>query len=535
MPPSSPAPGADRPALLVLGATVVAVVAFGGVVFDGLVTGRLPLVGAPGGEVWGHAWVQWWHADALPGWPDGPGQWITGARDWPVIDPLPTLLAALVGRVAGPILAYDFVVLLGILGAFVGGALLARSQRGDPLVGGLALALAPSFLGSVASGLTEDLALGLAAVGLGWVGHADWRRAAGAGVCLGLLTACGLVLAWAAAVAAVGLGLWSLWRSRERRSVALGLAGGGLLAGVLAVPTAWMHADRLGGAGHRLGAFVPRMEPLWRLNPWKGADLASFVVPGRVDPADALVRMHPGYLGLSLLALAAVAGRSRWWVVVVAFVLVAPGAHLSFAGTPLGVDNPAAALLAGLPFGSLINHHGRLLLIVAVALAALSARGARLLQDRHGSRARWLVLAVVAVDLALLGPVGAPLPTASAEPLAVYTLPDFPAPGDRPLLQLPAAGPGIHFQRPLLDQAVHRHRLVLDPNRPGLPPSLARSDSGRFLSALAAPDGPPVPARFEWPASIGHIVVSEPYVDGVAAVLGPPTLTAADSALWTAP
>jgi len=245
--------------------------------------------------------------------------------------------------------------------------------------------------------------------------------------------------------------------------------------------------------------------------------------------------MHPGYLGLSLVVLGLLAGRSRWWLVLLGAVLVAPGTHLSWMGQPLGMEGPAVAL-GWLPFGELINHHGRLLMLGAVALSVLAARGARQVTRRWGRPwGRGAVLAVVVVDLALLGPVPTPLPTADARPLGVYTLPDFAALPEGAVLQLPAAGPGIHFQRPLYDQRIHQRPLLLDPNRPGLPPAYSRTDSGRFLASLVAPDSAPAPSAVEWPAGVALLVVSEPYVDRVADAFGPPSLRAEDSAVWTSP
>ena len=519
----------------VLGAACAATLVCGNVLLASIFDGSLPLVGTAGGEVWGHAWVQWWHADALPAWPGGPGDWVTGARDWPVIDPLPTALGALLGAILGTIAGYDLVVVLAVAGAFIGGAVLARDEGGDPWVGGTALALAPAWLGSVASGLTEDLAVGVAAVALGWVGSTRPRRALAAGACLGLLTACGLVLAWATGLTAVALGIGMWVRSDHRRRTAVGLASGAVVAVGLAVPTVALHADRLTGTGHRLGRFVPRPEPLWRLNPWKGVDLASFWVPGPVDPGDALVRMHPGYLGLSLVALGLVGGRSRWWWVLAAAMAVAPGPHLSLLGTPTGWSNPAVELLGLLPFGGLLNHHGRLLIIGSIALAVLAARGARRIGTRFGRRGLLLVWVGVVVDLALASPVGAPLPVADASPLGVYLEPAFSALPAGPVLQLPAAGPGVHFQRPLLDQRTHRRPLLLDPNRPGLPPALARSATGRFLASLAAPSPAPAPESFEWPAGVAVLVVESRFVDRVQATLGAPAVRAPDSAAWAAP
>lgn len=512
-------------------ATIAAGAAVTALVGAGLLFAPGHLLGAPGGEVWGHAWVQWWHSEAWPQWPAGPEHWLVGSRDWPVIDPLPTFLAAAVGRLTGPITAYNFTVLVGVFVAFLGGAALARRHRGDPIVGGLALALAPSFLGSVASGLTEDLAVGLAALALGFVGRPGWRAGLLSGLCLGVVASCGLVLAWAVGLCAVGLGIAALVLDGKRREVVVSLGVGAAVSGALAVPLAWLQGARLGGEGHRTGDFVARVEPLWRLNPWRGADLASFVVPGPVDPGDALVRMHPGYLGLSLLALAVAAGWSRWWWVLAAAVCVAPGPDLSFAGSPTGLSNPAAAVLQLVPGGSLINHHGRLLLVAAVALSVLASVGA----TRVPRRLRVAVIALVLVDLAFLSPVGAPLPTADAAPLAVAADPALDALPDGPVLQLPAAGPGVHFQRPLLDQRAHRRPLLLDPNRPGLPRSLVKTPTGRFLSQLAMPRAPEVPATADWPDGVGVLLVAEPYVAAVTALFGPPDVQAADSAAWGRP
>ncbi len=483
------------------------------------------VLGAPGGEVWGHVWVQWWHAQAFPEWPDGPGSWLVHSRPWPVIDPLPTWIAAALATVLGTPRTWNLMVLSGVAVAFLGGARLARSEGGDPIIGGAALSLAPAFLGSVASGLGEDVWVGVAALALSMVGATDLRRALMAGLALGVLANCGLVVAWSAALVAIGLGIAAI--AQRGRSVLPGLVGGALVAGVLALPAAWLQGERLLGAGHRAGTVVARAEPLWRLNPWQGVDLASFWVPGPVDPGDALVRMHPGYLGWSLLLLALAAGRNRWWAVLGVALVLAPGPQLSFAGEPLGISNPAVSVLAALPFGSLVNHHGRLLLMGAMALAVLAAVGA----TRVPRVPRWLLRGAVLADLALCAPVGAPLPvTEITPPEVIFELSDLP---EGPVLVLPAAGPGVHFQKPLLTQMVHQRPLLLDPNHPGLPPSFARTPSGRFLSTLAAPQTAPAPPVVDWPPDVALVVATGVAVERLTAVWGVPLRQRADSAVWS--
>ena len=534
-------PGPRRTPLL-LGALVVVLLVCGpGLLSEGL-------VGSSGGEIYGHAWVQWWHAEALPAWPSGT-ELARGADPWPVIDPLPTALAAGITRLAGVGPGYDAWLALSVLGAFLGGAWLARQEGGSAWVGGLCLALAPAFVGSLNSGLTEDGALGLAAVGLGLVGRPGWRTGLLSGLALGLLAWCGLVLAFLTGLAALGLGLGALARAGERRrEVLASLLLGALLAGLLAAPLAWVHADRLGGAGHRAGQWVAQVEPLWRLNPWKGADLASFLVPGRQDPGAALVRTHPAYLGLLPLGLALLGGWSRWWAVLGGALVLAPGPWLSLAGQPLA-ENPVHAVLSELPGLSLLNHHGRALLVGALALSVLAARGAARLEPRLPALGGSLLAGLVALELGLLSPLALPLGSVDITPPEIVRpcpesetetdadgdadpacvgLEDLPAGA---LLVLPAAGPGVHFQRPLLDQRVHGRPLLRSPNQPGLPPELQRSPTGRWLAGLAFTDEAP-PAALVLPGELAAVVVMEPWVDRAATGLGPPQRRTSDGALW---
>jgi hypothetical protein len=476
------------------------------------------LLASPGGEVYGHAWVQWWHSEALPGWPAGTDL-VEGAAVWPVIDPLPTALAALLWRLAGPLVGYNAWILLAVALAFAGGAFLARQEDGDALAGGLTLALWPALLGSLMSGLTEDGGIGLIAAGLALIGRDRPWSGVAAGLALGVAAWCGLVAAWLGAVVAVGLTLASPRRSWP------GLLVGGLLAGLLVLPLAAVHADRLSGVGHHAGTLLPRAEPLWRLNPWHGVDLLSLVVPGRQDPGDALVRIHPGYLGIVPLLLALRGGMSRWWVVLVGAALLSLGPGISVAGQPTGVGNPVAALVGWLPLGALLNHHGRALLIGGVAMAALTARGVARLPRRHRLPAALLL----AADLALLSPAPVPLPvTPLRPPDAARLLADLP--GDT-VLVVPAAGPGVHFQRPLLDQRIHRRPLRLSPNRPGLP---IETDAGRWLAGLALPQPPPVPDEIVLPEMI--VLALPGYAEAVTAGLGAPDVLGADgSAAWAVP
>ena len=508
------------------------------------------ILGVPGGEVFGHAWVQWWHADALPSWPGGTDLAI-GTDQWPVIDPLPTFLAAVLGRLFGVAVGYNLLIVAFVALAFHGGAALAERDGGSPWVGGLVVCLSPIFLGSLSSGLTEDGALGLAALALAYLGRPNLRDGLKAGLCLGLLSWCGLVLAWATAIVCVGLGL--VCARHDRRALRPLLAGAGVALS-MAIPAAWAQGGRLGGEGHRQGELLRDGEPLWFLNPWKGADLMSFFSPGRVEIGDQLVRWHPAYLGFVALALAFYGsrdpkghpprGRGAWWWVLVLSAAAAVGSEPMLAGNPVPLPNPVAGLVHLLPFGDLVNHHARLLLPGTLALAVLAARGATRLEGsrRFGaSGSVWVALAL-GVEMLLLAPLSYPLPVASIRVPEVLRscderrvdgpcvdLDDL-TPGR--MLVVPMGGPGVHPQRPLIDQRAHGRTLFLDPNRPGWPRGEAYSPTSQWLLGLAVEDGVPPPSVFDVPQGVSVLLVMAPYDEEVSDLLGPPDVRAADGSAW---
>lgn len=561
MRPSSSAADADRSPTWLLPACLVAVTALAALPL--LTTGGEPLLAWRGAEVWGHTWTWWWHGLALPGWPAGTDL-ATGTSSWPVIDLLPALAGATVSRVAGAVLAWNLMALLAIAGAFAGGWWLARRVGGSGPVGGLALAMAPIFTGSLLSGLSEDMAIGLLAVAVGLVvvpqrpadqttGAQDvaspesrargsglraplpWRWAIATGLCLGLLAWCGPYLAWLGALTALVAGLAHL--IREPRSWLRWLVAG-LGAGILALPPLLAQGARAtSGAGHRAGAHLGGTEPLWIFNPWGQADLASFLTPGITAlPADAVIRLHPGYLGLGVLLLALAAGRSRWWWLLLAGLLLAPGEQLHWLGRATAIPNPFGHAIDWLPGGELLNHHARLLMLGQVGLAALAALGAARLAHRwrRGALVATAAAALVVLDYGLAAPVGWPLPAAQAQ--APDFLAELGALAPGPLLWLPAGGPGLSPQRPLLDQRVHGRPLALDPNRPGAPPWLPRTPLGRWLTAVtAAPPQPTLgPAALDplLERGVAVLAVAAPHDRSVAALLGPADIQGDDGAAW---
>lgn len=459
----------SNPATWLLGALACVALASAALVFSGPA-----YLGYHGAELYGHAWVQWWHGEALPAWPRGT-ELAHGATNWPVIDPLPTFLGAAIGRILGYAAAWNLLAMTSVGGAFLGGAALAKRWEGDPWVGGAVLALGPALAGSLASGLTEDWALGLLAGALALLSGREKRELALGGLLLGLCVWCGLYLALIGASLALLLGIW---RIAEDRGAWRGQALAGGIAGALALPALWLQGSRLGGQGHRAGEVLSQVEPMWQLNPWKGADLASFWVPGSPElAADALIRMHPAYLGFGVLALAIVGGRSRWWVPALACAVLSTGESLRWAGSPLNLSNPFVLGLQALPLTDLLNHYGRLLLGAQLALAVLAARGAVKVPERF----RWVLPLLLVVELTWVSPAIWPLPITPAPQATVLQSLASEVPSGE-LLTVPVAGPGVHLQQPLFEQRLHGWPLAASPNRPGAPGAVNQTQAGHWLA-----------------------------------------------------
>ena len=492
------------------------------------------LVGSPGGETLGHAWVQSWATSAWPAWPVGTDL-AAGAASWPVIDPLPTWIVAGSARVVGLTAAWNGLVAAGIVVAALGGARLARAAGGSATFGALAVPWMPIYLGSLTSGLTEDAFLGLVAFALAAALEGTWVRA---GLLVGLASGCGLYLGWMAAVGVAAVGVRAGVRGELARSWR-GMAAGAAVAAALSLLAAAPFSGRLGGAAVTRPA-PPVHEAHWALNPWRGADLASFVAPGEVVLGDAVVREHPTYLGFTTLGLAALGGTPAGWAAVAACVLVAPGEDLAFAGKPLGIRNPAIAVLHVVPFGDRFRNHARLMLLGQLVLVAMASRGVARL-DRWGagftasaftasaftasaftasaftasaftasaftaSAVPVVAALVVAGETAWASPARVPLPvTPSASP-AIYASLSTAPPG------LPVRVIGAHNpQQPLYDQRAHGRRLMNGPNQPdpGRPRAEAEivvafgEATTRLTAELGTPDAVADGAMAWWPGPTG--------------------------------
>ena len=462
------------------------------------------------------------------GWPSGTPLEI-GTDHWAVIDPLTTAIGAVFGRLLGWAVGWNIVVISAVILAYFGGAFLAKRAGGSALVGGVTLSLAPIFLGSLASGLTEDAALGLLAFSFGLIFYPRARRdSVLGGAVLGLVAWCGLYLAWMGAVAAVVLSLFQI-RRRWR-----GLLLSGVVALAVALPATLNHVDRVSGDGHRAGHHHQvEYEPLWQINPWGHADIASLFVPSKGEyPDDALVRIHPAYIGWVSLALAFLAGRRRWWWVFGGALFFAIGESPTIAGRTIGIDNPFFWLANSIPFASLLNHHARLLLIGQLGLSVMAAIGATRLFESRSIKPRAIAI-IIAFEIAVCSPAPLPLPVTNHQVEEIFY---EAAGGSGGLLTIPMAGPGVHPQRSFFESRAHGRMVMQNPNRPGPTEAMLADPFGLWLSSLGFPEHPAPPDNLGFEglilAGVETLIVRENLVVEVESAIGPPDIRSNGGALW---
>ena len=444
----------------------------------GLLRQHGELVGYEGGEVYGHAWMHWWRGAAFPQWPKGT-MLALGMKDAPPIDPLAVIFSSCMG---GGAFGYNMWIWCSLFLAALGGGVLSNKMGGSFFFGAILLAWSPPFLGSLSSGLSEDGGLGLVALAVAYAygENTSWWKS---GLFLGLSFWSGLVLGWLGGMLCVLL----MWL-QGRRHISFWLKTF-VLAFFLSLPILWPHLARIGGHGHRTGEVLYEVEPLWQVNPWKQLDLASIISWGRVSLDDALVRTHPGYVGIGVWLLALYRKQWTWLLCIVLFLGLALSDTIRFAGSPTEIGNPIAWLWHQLPFADQFNHHGRAMLIVSVLMVAATAHSFRW----------WSVLLIG--EVFAFSPISVILPTTkSVDSTALLQLKESTVTGR--VIHLPAFGPNISFQRPLWIQHIHQKPLYLNPNMPNL------LEKSHFYQDLMSANKEEI---LFWPDDIASIIIEKKF------------------------
>ena len=476
------------------------------------------LLGFHGGEVYGHAWTHFWRLQNFPEYFLGNNNAL-GVQNFPPIDILPLFVSNCFALIGGTIFGYNAWIVIAVCLAGFGGYFLAETEGGDPLVGGFVLACSPIFLGTIHSGLTEDMGIGLAAFSLAFLR----KRSLWGVLFLVLVGYSGLVLGWMTGISAIIIALADIKNNPKkwRQWAVFGIA-----TLILISPLFWIHFERLGSKGHRFGAHVMGFEYFWPLNPWKQADIASLFSAGRIDFSQEIIRVHPAYLGIILSAVALFARARVWWLIFCLFTLCSFGTSFRFFGEDTGLLNPMSYLLELLPGYELINHHGRFLLLALIAWSVLVAKGAQYIQ-------RWLpdygVLTMIVLELVFLSPIGFQIPKTNS--YAETILEKIELKQDDFLLRLPMIGPNISFQEALWEQKFHQEKILLSPNRPGIQAFSQKTSQTEWMEALAFPEAE-IPNDFCLPKAVAGLVVLEEWTALIEEKMGPPMLRGARYSFW---
>lgn len=452
------------------------------------------LVAHPRGEVARHLWG-WWAAaqeQAWLGFVSQRIQWPDGAR-LELIDPLHLLLYLPAQALLGPLGAWNAVCWAGLSVGGAAGWALARqagADRDQAWVGLAAGVACPGLVGVVFTGMSEELGAGWVILQLALLLRLLRRPGLGGAVLLGLAIAAAVYAGpynavWIALLD-LPLGLWALRRTRWPLL-------GGLVGGLLSLPyllhVARREQDQPGGAG-RWQSAPPTPTEAWRGAWGEGTDLLDLLLPQQWTGA-AAEAPHTGYLGLSLLLLAALgawrAGGRRgalWLGAALAFAGLALGPWTSVGGElrrlgHLDLRGPAWVLESFTPLRVLSRWYraGAVAALLLVPLAATALQGRR----------AWAAALLVLVDLRLGAPFPARLPVIwPPDPELLRALPE-------PLAELPRDHThlvaGVVPDQNILAQVLHGRttNAVLTPGSGSMPPRMALE---RVWSYLGRPTEP---------------------------------------------
>ncbi len=429
------------------------------------------LLAASDQEAAAHVWGLWaaWQERAplvidtdLISFPDG--------TSIVLIDPLNILLFNLGHALSGPALGYNLVLYIGMVIMGLGGWLLARRAGGDGIVGVIAGQACPSFIASPATGMTEELGVGLTAVFLAallrFVDGGQARVGAAAAALLALCWYAGPYNGLWAAMLGGAVGLAAL-RDRPRllRATAVGVAGMLLTLPMVHAILLRRHQNLPGTA--RPGALPDPGVPIqggFRGGLPFGGDLLDPLLPVQLTGGEAAIS-HTAYLGLITLILAGVGlwrwrAGWRWMLGGLVFMVLSLGPYLYLGGAMLRYGDqpllaPAGLLLLALSGLGQVTRWNRTAAVAHLLLVPLIARIA---PGRWA--ARLLIAAALLVDALVFAPLAWPLHAQRAPTAAAYA--QLTHPGailEMPLVSTTQPPPDMWRDGNALRQTLH-HRSI---------------------------------------------------------------------------
>ncbi len=412
------------------------------------------LVGHPGNDNWNHVWGFWWVAQELI-----EGRWPlqTSLLAFPnggslyFIDTVQAILSSPFQALAGPALAFNMTMVLGLALASFGAWLLARQVTGCPVSAGVAMVLygvSPHLLGQAYNGISETVCAGWLPIALWYLvrfmDRPSWRRALVLG---GLMAICMLTSWYYGLFAALATLVLVLWRGVRQpyvqpwlRTLAR-LAGATLVGLVLVLPALLMFRTSL-DAPDALVTRDPEFVQASLLY-HNITDIVAFFRPSKVPSPDLLslygeelvIVIYLGWIGLFLAGVAFLFTRRHrefgpWLWLGFFFFMFSLGPYLNMGGEMVEIDGrrvpmPFLPFFDALPLFSRISHPFRFVVGVSLALSVIAASGVRHVMRNATPFVRWAAVVVVCVgtlvEYTLFSPAQLPIPTSDATIPAAYT------------------------------------------------------------------------------------------------------------------
>lgn len=480
------------------------------------------LLGFEHAEVFGHVWNHSWRLSDVPSSLFGTSKTV-GTESFPLIDPIPTLIISLLTFFVSLPSAYNL-VFLGSISLFATAMKKFEMGEGDSNTFSemaiVALAMTcPIVWGSLDSGLTEDWGLFIPALALVFVAQ---KRIVLAGCCVVGAAYWGLVLGWMSAILVSVFALMHhlSWRDLGKLWLIMGM-------GVL--PLVGLHSERLGLVGHRSVSPPAQWDPMWALNPWHHADVASLFWIGSLDFSNHIIRLHPASLGIAALAVSFGCRDWKLWVLFAMSLGFAFGPEFYWMGYSTGISNPFHWALSAIPGSDLLNHHGRWMLMATMCWILIVVKGMA-----HFRIIKWMT-PIIVVEWLFATPLGFPLMgTPQIETSVVLNeVKNGSLPENTRLLRIPVRGPDVVFQQALYEQTIHNQPIWMNPNRPNPAEWLTLSVDSQWIETVAFTKT--IPEKACVPSNVGGVLVVEPFVSMFTESWGASTLQDEQYAFWSTP
>lgn len=476
------------------------------------------LLGFSNAEVFGHVWSQSWRFKDFPDGLFGTEQTI-GTKTFPLIDPLPTLIVNVVGLFVSLSSAYNILFVLSLV---LSAAAMRRMPVGTledqsadvSLI--LLLFVSPIFWGILNSGLTEDWGVCLPILAIVSLHR---KHMVQAGALVAAAAYWGLVLGW---MSAILVSAYAVMHVRSRRE----LLKMWLMMGICVLPLVGLHWDRLWLEGHRSSAPPSHFDPMWVLNPWHHIDLASLWWVGPVDFSDQIIRLHSASLGVAATVSSFGCRSWKWWGLFLMCVGFALGPEVYWMGHSTGVQNPVYWMLSVIPGSSLLNHHGRWMLMAMICWIVIVVQGMQKFKIIH-----WMT-PVIALEWIFMTPLGIPLMGSQQIKTSnvLSSMTEIEIPSKTRLLRIPVRGPGVVFQQALYEQTVHGLPLWMNPNRPNPSEWFNLTEQSQWIETIAFTKT--LSKESCVPLSVGAVLVAEPYTVLFVETWGAPVTQDDRYALW---